>query len=161
MTETTSTEVARLTDQLERSFHGGAWHGPALAEALDGADAATAAARPVAGAHTIWEIVEHARFWIDAARRRIDGEAVEAHAPEDWPQPAEGPSPATWDDTLAQLGVAHRRLIARVRDLTDQRLDDPVSGSDPTVRGLLLGLLQHNAYHGGQIVLLRRAGTAA
>jgi hypothetical protein len=35
-----------------------------------------------------------------------------------------------------------------------------VAGSDPTVRGLLVGILQHNAYHGGQIVLLRKAGAA-
>jgi uncharacterized damage-inducible protein DinB len=32
-----------------------------------------------------------------------------------------------------------------------------VAGSDPTLRGLLLGLLQHNAYHTGQIVVLAKA----
>ena len=40
--------------------------------------------------------------------------------------------------------------------LPDERLDDPVVGSDPTVRGMLLGVLQHNAYHAGQLVFLRK-----
>ena len=48
----------------------------------------------------------------------------------------------------------HSMLLA----LDDERLDGPVTGSDPTVRGQLLGLLQHNAYHAGQIVVLRKAG---
>jgi len=48
-----------LADQLERSFRGGAWHGPAVAETLAGIDAATAAARPLPDAHSIWENVHH------------------------------------------------------------------------------------------------------
>jgi hypothetical protein len=38
----------------------------------------------------------------------------------------------------------------------ERLLDDPVGGSDPTVRGLLFGVVQHHAYHAGQIVLLRK-----
>jgi len=40
--------------------------------------------------------------------------------------------------------------------LDDTRLDDAVDGSDPTLRGMLIGLLQHNAYHAGQISLARK-----
>ena len=40
--------------------------------------------------------------------------------------------------------------------LDEKRFDQP-AGSDPTLRGLLLGLLQHNAYPAGQLVLLAKA----
>lgn len=153
-------ETARIADQLERAFRGGAWHGPALAQALAGVDAAAARRRPLAGAHTIWEIARHAAVWIDVARRRIAGEAdAESPTEHDWAA-ATDLSEGAWRETLAALERAHDELHATVLGLEDARLDDPVAGSDPTVRGLLLGVLQHNVYHAGQIVILKKAGGA-
>lgn len=150
------TEVDSIADLLERGFRGGAWHGPAVAEALAGLDAATAAARPLAGAHSIWEIVHHLAVWNDVPRRRLDGERLQNLPPErDWP-PVTDLSADAWQAAQAALEDAHAALHARVLELAPGQLGDPVVGSDPTVRGMLLGVLQHDAYHAGQIVLLRK-----
>ena len=53
------TELRRLEEQLERTLEGGAWHGPSVLEVLEGVTAAQAAAHPIAGAHSIWELVLH------------------------------------------------------------------------------------------------------
>lgn len=156
----TSSEAARFADQLERSFRGGAWQGPSVTEALAGVDATAAYRRPVAGAHSIGELVFHIEFWLDAARRRIEGEAVDGSVPEaDWPSGVEGKSASApaWKAALARLEESHRRLHATVLALDEKRFDQPVAGSDPTLRGLLLGILQHNAYHTGQIALLAKS----
>ncbi len=158
MTTSTSqhVETARLADQLERAFRGGAWHGPALAETLAGVDAKTASRRPLPGTHTIGEIALHARVWIDVARRRLAGEALGDLTPElDWAA-ADG-SEHSWQEALDRLEEAHSSLHATVLALEDARLEDPVAGSDPTVRGLLLGVIQHNVYHAGQIAILKKA----
>ncbi|HVT14781.1 MAG TPA: DinB family protein [Thermoanaerobaculia bacterium] len=150
-------QIESLADQLERSFRGGAWHGLAVAETLAGVDDAVAAARPIAGAHSIWEIVHHLTAWNEVPRRRIDGERLQNLPSErDWP-PVVNASAEGWRKALAALEETHAALHARVLDLADGQLDDPVVGSDPTVRGMLLGVLQHNAYHAGQIALLRQA----
>jgi uncharacterized damage-inducible protein DinB len=150
-------QAQSLADQLERTFRGGAWHGPAVAETLDGVDETTAAARPLAGGHSIWEIVHHLTVWNEVPRRRLDGERlVDLPAERDWPPVADF-SAAAWRQALAALEEAHAALHSRVRELTDGQLEDPVAGSDPTVGGMLLGILQHNAYHAGQIALLRKA----
>ena len=47
------------------SFDGEAWHGPSLHEALDGCTADEARAHPVAGAHSVWELVRHVTAWAD------------------------------------------------------------------------------------------------
>jgi uncharacterized damage-inducible protein DinB len=147
-------QVESLADQLERAFRGGAWHGPAVAETLAGVDATTAAVRLLPGGHSIWEIVHHLTVWNDVPRRRIDGEGLQnLPAERDWPPVGEASADA-WRAALAALEEAHAALRARVLDLADGQLDDPVAGSDPTVRGMLLGVLQHNAYHAGQIALL-------
>lgn len=153
-------QARSLADPLERSFRGGAWHGPAVAETLEGVDAATAAARPLAGAHSIWEIVHHLTTWNEVPLRRLDGERMEdVSDSRDWP-PVADTSPAAWKAALAKLEAAHTALHARVRDLSDSQLEGPVAGSDPTVRGMLLGVLQHNAYHTGQMAFLRKAGAS-
>jgi len=150
-------EVTRLADQLERSFRGGAWHGPSVSEALDGVDAALAARRVVPGAHTIAELAGHIAFWIGESSRRIAG-APSASVSDEQNFPSRGAGDeAAWRRTLAELEAAHRRLHTTVLAHTDDRLDAAVAGSDPTMRGLLLGLVQHNAYHAGQIVLVRKA----
>lgn len=158
MTFLNTTEVGRLADQLERSFHGGAWHGPATREALTGIDAATAQRRPDGSPHTIFEIVRHITFWLDAASLRIvDGRDVDPEG--DWREEGELTDVA-WRRAVAELENAHAKLQAALAGLGDDRLDDTVPGTDPTVRGLLLGTLQHSAYHTGQIVQLKRELTS-
>lgn len=148
-----------LADLLERSFHGGAWHGPAVAETLEGVDAAAAARRPIAAAHSIWEIVHHLTTWHEVPRRRIDGERDEMPPEsEDWLAVLE-PSEETWQQALEALRSAHQRLHTRLAQLSDEELARPVAGSESTIRGMMLGIIQHNAYHGGQIALLRKAAS--
>lgn len=53
------TDLQRLEEQLERALEGEAWHGPSVLEILEGVTAAQAAAHPIAGAHSIWELVLH------------------------------------------------------------------------------------------------------
>ena len=154
-------ETARLADQLERAFRGGSWHGPSVLQALEGVDAERASRRPLTDAHSIWEIAVHIGTWMEVTRQRVLGEEASTPADErDWAA-IEDQSEQAWRETLAALEEGQRSLQAVVRELGDARLDDPVPGSDPTVRGLLLGVLQHNVYHAGQISVLKKAAPAA
>ncbi len=64
-------EIENILDELRRIHDGDAWHGPALKESLSGVTAEQAAARPVAGAHSVWEIVRHVTDWENVFRRRL------------------------------------------------------------------------------------------
>ena len=57
--ERMTAEVNRLEEQLRRALEGEAWHGPSVLESLAGLSAAQAASHPIAGAHSIWELVLH------------------------------------------------------------------------------------------------------
>src|SRR4029077_12336526 len=78
-------EAKRIQEQLERAFDGGAWHGPAVLELLADVDAGKASARPIAGAHSIWELVLHIAAWDHAVARRLTGDRAELPNEEDWP----------------------------------------------------------------------------
>ena len=149
-------EVRRLSDQLKRSYEGHAWHGPALRELLDGVSAQAAAARPVAGAHSIWELVLHVAAWEDAARRILDGEEIgDMPEAQNFP-PAAAVSDHAWHEALGHLESVHRALVEDVHDLTDEELMQEVPSRKYTVYFLLHGVVQHNLYHAGQIALLKK-----
>lgn len=155
--------LARLADGLRRSCEGDAWHGPSLREVLAGVGAEAAAARPVAGAHTIWEIALHAEAWMGEVARRLRGGTPALPEPGDWP-PTAGPGDAAWRAARARLEETGRRLLAEVDGFDPTRLGEPVGHGENREAGfagshhlMLRGVIEHNLYHAGQIALLRRA----
>ncbi len=153
------TEIERIHDQLRRAFHGEAWHGPSLREALDGVTAEQAAARPVPGAHTVGEIVLHLAAWLGVMPRRLAGEAAREPEEGDWPS-AEGLGEAEWRALLGKLEERHAALLDAVSRVDPARLDEPIFPGWTSVSMNLHGTAEHLAYHAGQVALLRRAAEA-
>lgn len=150
--------AAQLSNHIKRTVTGPMWHGSALDALLADVTHEQAATRPIAGAHTIWEIVVHVTAWAEIARARLRGErTADATPAEDWP-PVGATGSAEWQAALARLHDAHRALATDVRRLDDAAFDANVPGLDYTVSNLLHGVIEHSTYHGGQIALLKRAG---
>ena len=151
-------ETERIADQLHRAYAGSAWHGPALRELLRGVTAKQAAARPLRGAHTIWELVLHITAWKGAVLRRMRGKATSLSPAQNFP-PMPQASTANWKKTVSALQMAQRELHRAVSALPDSRLKKRVPGKRYSVYFMLHGLVQHDLYHAGQIALLKKAGT--
>jgi uncharacterized damage-inducible protein DinB len=156
-------ERKRLLDMLRRLHSGDAWHGPSVRESLAGVDRHLAAARPTRGAHTIWELVLHIAAWRDEVRERIGGKRPGAPTQGDW-QEVTDTSEAAWKAALAALDTSYDALSRAVGELSDADLDRPLgTDSNPsggsTVGLTLHGVVQHDAYHAGQISLLKKART--
>ena len=143
---------------MKRAFEGEAWHGPSLTETLKGVTAEQAAARPVAGAHSIWEIVLHVSAWQKAVRTRVGGEKVEAPDQGDWPT-ARATSPSDWEKTLTELEHGYKELRETIARLSDFDLEKNPPGSENSIYIQLHGTIQHNLYHAGQIAVLKKAIT--
>ena len=150
-------ESNRIADQLRRAFKGNAWHGPALLELLEDVDAATAAAKPLAEVHSIWELVLHVAVWDDAASRRLDGKKWQPTGLANFPL-APQPTEAAWRKCIAQTRRTHDALVKTVATLPDSRLRDRVPGKRYDFYHMLQGIAQHELYHAGQIAILKKAG---
>lgn len=143
----------RLLDQLNRAFGGEAWYGPALRNLLDGVSEQQAKEHPIAGAHSIFELVVHARTWMDVVARRIATTEEVLTTVEDWSDLAG----TSWTETLEELEHAESRLVDAVARVSSERLDEKIPGQNRSIHAEILGVLQHNVYHAGQIALLKRA----
>jgi hypothetical protein len=100
--------------------------------------------------------------WTREVTRRLAGVRPATPVEGDWPDLGEV-SEAAWQRARSDLDAAHAALLAAVRDLPDSRWEAPVGtsrepalGTGVTVGAMLVGLAQHDAYHVGQIALLRR-----
>lgn len=149
-------ETERIREQLQRAFAGGAWHGPSVLELLENVTASQAAARPIAGAHNVWELVLHIKAWEDACRRRLFGDRAELSEEENWP-PVSETTDAAWRKTIAALREGHQKLSEAIAAVDEARLDEPILQGMGTVYATLHGAVQHDLYHAGQIAILKKA----
>jgi uncharacterized damage-inducible protein DinB len=150
--------AAQLSNHIKRTVAGPMWHGSALDELLASVSSDQAAARPITGAHSIWEIVLHVTAWAEIARARLHGQRTGDPAPdEDWPPVRGSDAAANWQAALERLRESYRALATDTRRLEPSAFDEKVSGADYSVSNLLHGVIEHGTYHGGQIALLKRA----
>ena len=150
------TRIEWIVDELERAFDGEAWHGPAVMELLDGVDAVSAAERPIPKAHTIWELVLHVAGWERVVTRRVLGESSTLTDEENF-GPISSLSENAWREAVKTLRQNHAELIRTVAALPESALERGVPDKSHNVHFMLLGAVQHAAYHGGQIALLKRS----
>ncbi|MBD2714474.1 DinB family protein [Microvirga sp. STR05] len=152
-------ETQRIADQLRRAFDGDAWSGPSLQATLAGTSAAQAAAHPLAGVHSIGELVRHLTTWAGTVAWRVEQQQQTPLTNEDWPAFATEPDERQWQLVQQELQSAHQRLLAATEALNDASLETRVlqaDGSQVTLYVLLHGSAQHYLYHAGQIALLRK-----
>lgn len=151
------TELSRIEDELRKALDGPAWHGPALMESLKDVPVDVAPAKSLEHAHSIWEIALHVAAWHEAVARRITtGARLELSKEQDWPA-VNDVSEAAWKATLKQVRQSHEGLLKAVAKLDDAQLSNPVAGRDYDIRFMLHGVAQHDAYHAGQIGLLKKS----
>ncbi|MFQ5568738.1 MAG: DinB family protein [Rhodothermales bacterium] len=148
-------ECERIADQLQRAMEGDAWHGPAVLEALSGVTASQAAAPPPDGGHSIWEIVHHIAVWHTVVRDRIDGLQTHPTGAADWP-PVTDAGEAAWTDAVQALKQSYETLRHRILHLPDHRLNELVPGRTYSFYVMMHGAVQHDVYHAGQIILLKK-----
>ena len=144
-----------------------------LARALDWEEAHVGFSKAVAGippdhrgarangfAHTPWQMLEHLRLALhDLAEFALNAQYDHAMRwPDDYWPPNAAPSASEWDASVA----AFRADLARLQSLARNPVVDliapvPTGNATQTYLRTLLLVIDHNAYHVGQLVALRQA----
>lgn len=114
---------------------------------------------PAGMVHSAWQLLEHLRRaqWdiLDFCRNPgyVEPESMEEY----WPPSPTPPGGAAWDESVAAFRRDLEAMRALARDETvDLHARIPHGQGQTTLRELLL-VADHNAYHVGQLVAVRRA----
>jgi uncharacterized damage-inducible protein DinB len=152
-------DLTAIRDHLARAL---AWEEAhaTFDTAVDGVPADKRGARPAGFEHSPWQLVEHIRI----AQDDILDFCVKAkyeHTmkwPDDyWPAKPEPPDASAWDESLAAYARGREALQRVARETPDLTAAVPTGkGSQTYLRSILL-IIDHSAYHVGQLIALRRA----
>lgn len=113
--------------------------------------------RPAGLPYSAWELLEHIRIaQADLIAYMEDPTYTAPVWPDDyWPSAPEPPNDASWDEAVAVVQRGRARLRGLVTELPDATATIPWGGKHTYLRSILVAL-DHEAYHLGQLVLVRR-----
>jgi len=128
-----------------------------LERAIAGLPAALRGKVPKGDAHSAWQLLEHARICqndiLDFCRNPDYAEIpMEAY----WPKTVAPPSASAWTKSVAAMRADLSELKRMAEDPGVDLFAKIPHGSGQTYLRELLLVADHNAYHAGQIVSLRK-----
>jgi uncharacterized damage-inducible protein DinB len=145
-------------ENLVELLRGGSAHVSA-ADALRNVGPETRTARPVTGARSVWDELEHMRIaQEDILRYTLDPAWVSPEWPDDyWPAEGAEASDEAWESSVTRFFADLDEVIALARDASRDLTAEIPHGEGRTYLRQVLLVADHNAYHLGQIVQLRKA----
>jgi len=151
----------RLRDQVVGLLRGGQAH-MRFAEAAADFPPSQINTRPPHVPYTFWHLLEHLRLTqADILDYITDADYQEREWPRDyWPAPDAEATPEDWDASVAAFTRDLDRLLAIAADPGTDLLAPVPSNPTHTVLREILLVADHNAYHIGELAILRQVAAA-
>lgn len=146
-------EVKNILSLLVSTFDEKPWHGPSAREVLARVNPEHVT-KKLNEAHSIIELVGHMTVWRNFVIDQLQGDLHQTVTDEQ-----NFPSNKDWTSTLNDLFESQNKLVALLKGLPGDRLQDVVPGDSRSFNlfELLHGIVHHDVYHIGQIALLNKA----
>jgi DinB superfamily len=147
-------EIKRIAKLFADLQHGDCWIGVNFKEVLYDVDAALAVKTVNSHSNSIWQLVFHLTYWRTVVVNRLNG-SLSLPPFRDFALPDEL-SEENWKQTLLDFENAYHLLRSTILHFKAEDLDKLSPKPDQTFYQLIMGSLQHDAYHLGQIVLIKK-----
>jgi uncharacterized damage-inducible protein DinB len=148
-------EKLRIKKLFEDLFDGDPWLDVTLMGTLGSIGAEQAAKKQANLPNSIWEIVHHVIHWRQNVLQRVQGQVIET-PPDNYFRPIADPSLANWQHCIAELGRSQEHWLQFLEEMDEAQFDTPYAANNKTNYEHIHGIIQHDAYHLGQIVLMAK-----
>jgi uncharacterized damage-inducible protein DinB len=148
-----SSELNHILTLLKSTFEKKAWYGSSVKEVLKDITPSQSPYR-INNTHSIIELVAHMTAWRVFAVKKLEGDLGYTVTDE-----MNFPTPSDWDTTLKTLYKSQTKLVEAIHQFDPALLHQPVPNSSfgYTFFTLLNGIIHHDTYHIGQIVLIKKS----
>ncbi|MBB6020268.1 putative damage-inducible protein DinB [Paenibacillus sp. JGP012] len=131
-----------------------------LSKALEGLTAEQAAWVPPSGGLSIWQLVNHMYYYNQRILARLQGINPSLPAAESnvatFGTTGDALNQADWNNLMEHTAQLAEQLHNHLRTLQEAKLEEAYMDSEQNWAQTLARWVLHDAYHSGQIVLLRR-----
>jgi len=154
--------IEKLVAELEKAINGDPWYGASLKKILSEVSCEQAVIHYTPNTHSIAEITYHICGWIEEVASRLDGHEPKDPERGDWKEIV-NLAEVEWSNLMSSLFTAHTNLISRVKIFPFKKFEERVGkekikelGTGISYREMLVGLMEHNIYHSGQIAFIKK-----
>lgn len=147
-----------LLEQFSTCYDKNGWF-VAVRNTLEGVTAEQAVWKPKGADNSIWESLAHLSYYNNAYLQRFKGIDYEytKSTNEETFESSENASDEEWQAELERFKSIMTEWREWLSKADDAKLDQAVSATNDTPwKTLISNINTHNAYHGGQILLLRK-----
>jgi uncharacterized damage-inducible protein DinB len=148
-------EIQHIKTLFDKTYNGPAWHGPAVKEVINEVTFYEAL-KSTDRSHNIVEIVFHMIAWRNFLINKLKGEQAYDVTEEENFQKFDSLSEQEWADLKDRLENSQNELQNLLSNVDDSILNQKVGNEKYTYYVLMHGVIQHDVYHLGQIVLLKK-----
>ena len=143
-----------LLEQFDACYDRNDWF-VAVRNAVEGVTAEQAAWKPADRQHSIWELVTHLIHDSNACLQRFQG--IEYNSPAANNDETFDPVGGSWEADVERFDAIMAKWREVLKNADDAKLDQLAAHRNETDWGTeIANMNAHNAYHGGQILLLRK-----
>jgi len=148
-------EINRILKLYADLQHGDCWLGTNFKQTLHGINTTSAQKEIAPGRNNIWQLTSHIIYWRTKVTNRMEGNNnpppfIDFRLPEYLNE-------ETWKQELTDFESVYHLLRNSIHNFHEENLDKPSPKEGQTYYQLIMGCLQHDAYHLGQIVLLKKS----
>ncbi len=146
-------EKDRIIYLFENLYNGKPWGDMIIVPTLNKISANQASTKVLPNCNSIWEIVNHIIRWRENVLERIQGRTMDS-PPTNYFEPITDSSEAAWTKTLEELHNTQKEWIKVLHNFEDGKLEIIYTPNNVSYYEHIHGIMHHDAYHLGQIVML-------
>jgi uncharacterized damage-inducible protein DinB len=150
----------KLGLELEKTLSGDAWYGKPVYKIIEAVSFEAAYEKPAGSVHNIAAIVLHMISWTEEVMDRMNGMEAQRPSSGDWPEPG-APDEEKWQIYVSDLKLVNVNLLGVIQNFPEEQWKDLINDNREgktvvSYEDLIIGFIQHQVYHAGQIALLTR-----
>ncbi len=148
-------EKERIISLFEKLYDGHPWIDVSIMDTLQKISAQQAVAKVLPNCNSIWEITNHMISWRENVLQRVQGKVITTPS-DNYIKPITDTSQEAWMKTLEELKKTQKEWIGFLRRFNVEDFGTEYQPNGMTYYEHIHGIIQHDAYHLGQIVLLSK-----
>lgn len=148
-------ETKRIIHLFEKGYNGSPWIDVNLVDTLRSVTPEQALKKIKPTSNSIWEITNHIISWRKTVLKRVQGEVIKTPSHNYFIKVKSG-SKADWKKTLDELAATQKDWIKFLKSFKKSKLEEVYEPNGMSYYEHIQGILQHDVYHLGQIVMLTK-----